>query len=352
MRAKGSNNLVYGLWAFGIIGHFLLLHVAWAGALNERDFVAVWVAGKLAAAGHALKAYDVEALRAAGTQIAGTTQIKLAYPYPPQALFVAVPLSLLPLWAAYVLWQVVSAALFYVAAKPYFPRNVPAVLAILTPAALLSMLFGQVGLFFGAMWLFAFRGSSIAAAVLTFKPHLGFLAGVDVVRKRRLLITTSCAVALLSASVLVFGLNAWKAWFLGAVAHQFGDLTQTPFGVWQYQMVTPYLAYGLVGWVLFAIAAIVLLTRRFNVFTAATAAFLMAPYGFHYDMTVVCLGFGLLLLVRWREMPAWQVFICAIAFLLPLLVVLGTWIASPILLLGLWVQTRHDRSLPATAPPT
>jgi hypothetical protein len=106
-------------------------------------------------------------------------------------------------------------------------------------------------------------------------------------------------------------------------------------------MVTPYLAYGLLGWFLFAAAAIMLLASRFDAFTAATGSFLIAPYGFHYDMTVVCLGFGLLLFQKWREIPAWQVFICAIAFLLPLVIALGTWIASPILLVGLFVQTQN-----------
>lgn len=338
--APASNRLIFGLWAFGAIGILLLLNRAVVGALDERDFAAVWVAGKLAWGGHAVDAFEVETLRAVGKQIAGTTEIKLAYPYPPHALFVAAPLSLLPLWAAYVLWQTVSAALFYLAARPYFPRGIPPLLALVTPAAVVSVLFGQVGLFFGAMWLFAFSGSAVAAAVLTFKPHLGVLVGIDVIRKRHLLQTAAFAAVILGASAVAFGLDAWGAWFKGAAANQLADLTNKPFGVWHHQMVTPYLAYGIVGWLGFAAAAAYLLFRNFNVFTAATAAFLIAPYGFHYDLTVVCLGFGLLLFRRWRAMPAWQTFVCAIAFLVPLLVALGSWIASPILLAGLYVQTR------------
>ena len=106
-------------------------------------------------------------------------------------------------------------------------------------------------------------------------------------------------------------------------------------------MTSPYLAYGLIGWLLFACAAITLLFRRFDVFTAATAAFLITPYGFHYDMTVVCFGFGLLLFNSWRKMPAWQTFVCAMAFLVPLIIAVGSWLASPILLAGLYVQTRN-----------
>jgi hypothetical protein len=109
-------------------------------------------------------------------------------------------------------------------------------------------------------------------------------------------------------------------------------------------MTTPYLGYGVVGWACFTLAGLLLLARNFNVFTAATAAFLIAPYGFHYDMTVVCLGFGVLLFQKWRTMPPWHTFICALAFLSPVLVALGTWIVPPLLLAGLYVQVRGGSS--------
>ena len=240
-------------------------------------------------------------------------------------------------------WQSVSAALFYFAARSYLPPRFPTLLAVLTPAAAVNIQFGQVGLFFGALWLFAFSGSAFAAAALTFKPHLGALVAFDVVRSKRLLRTVIWGALIFAAVTAVFGFHIWQAWLTGAAARQLGDLTSTdnPFGVWAYQMTTPYFAYGMVGWALFASAAIFLLVQRFDVFTAATAAFLIAPYGFHYDMTVVCLGFGLLLFRRWRTLPAWQTFICAVAFMIPLLVAFGSWIASPLLLVGLYVQTRN-----------
>jgi len=333
------NGLVLALWAFGIMGAAFLFRQAWITPFNERDFAAVWAAGKLAASGHLDQVFDTEALRAVGTPMVGSGVVKLAYPYPPHALFIAVPLSFLPLSAAYVVWQLVSAAMFYVAARPFAPQGFPRILAVLTPAALVSILFGQVGLFFGALWLFAFNGSAVAAACLTFKPHLGALVGVEVVRRRQIIKTVAIFALLVVASVLVFGLESWRLWIVGSANHQLADLTIRPFGLWRFQMVTPFLAYGFIGWALFAAAAIYLLVKRFDVFTAATAAFLIAPYGFHYDLTVVSLGIGLLLFQKWRTMPAWQVFVCAAAFLLPLIIALGTWVGSPILLLALYIQT-------------
>ena len=42
---------------------------------------------------------------------------------------------------------------------------------------------------------------------------------------------------------------------------------------WFNKMTTPYLGYGLVGWLVFAAAGAALLVRRFDVFTAATGNF-------------------------------------------------------------------------------
>jgi len=335
------NGLVLALWAFGILGAAFLFRQAWITPFNERDFAALWAAGKLVVSGHIDQVFDTEALRAAGAPLVGSKVVKLAYPYPPHALFIAVPLSFLPLSAAYVVWQTISGAMFYIAARPFAPAGFPKLLAVLTPAALVSILFGQVGLFYGALWLFAFNGSALAAACLTFKPHLGALVGIEVIHRRQVIKTVAIFALLVVGSMLAFGIESWRAWVVGSANHQLADLTIRPFGLWRFQMVTPFLAYGLIGWGMFAAAAIYLLMKRFDVFTAATAAFLIAPYGFHYDLTVVSLGIGLLLFRNYREMPAWQVFVCATVFLLPLVIALGTWVASPILLLALYIQTRN-----------
>jgi hypothetical protein len=70
--------------------------------------------------------------------------------------------------------------------------------------------------------------------------------------------------------------------------------------------------YGIPSQVAFGLAAAVLLVRNFNVFTAATATFL--PYGFHYAMPVVCLGFATLIVTRWDVLPSWQKVVACLAF--------------------------------------
>ena len=97
----------------------------------------------------------------------------------------------------------------------------------------------------------------------------------------------------MALSAIIFGPDAWQAWLTEGAAHQVGYLAKTPFDSWYLkELTTPYLGYGLAGWIFFAAAAISLLIRHFGVFSAATASFLISPYGFHYNMTVVCLGFG------------------------------------------------------------
>jgi len=337
-RLTSGNTLVYSLWATGLLGAVATV-VGWpSNPIANRDFASFWIAGKLASTGHAAQAYDVSALRTAASALAGTTY-PIAYPYPPQFFFVAVPLSWLPLGLSYVAWMLITGALFCVAARPHVPRGFPLVLALLTPAAICNLTFGQTGFLYGGLWLFAFEGSAVAAALLTVKPHLGLLVAAEVTRRRQLIRTLVIASAILGLSALVFGLESWRACLAGLATNHLHWVQSNSYGGWQYQMTTPYIGYGLVGWLAFAVSGLILITRRFDAFTAATAAFLVAPYGFHYDMTVICLGFGVVLIRSWRTMQPWQTAVCALAFLSPLIVAVGTWLVPPILLAGLFVLT-------------
>ncbi|MFL6847645.1 MAG: glycosyltransferase family 87 protein [Sphingomicrobium sp.] len=344
-----ENALVYALWLFGPIGGLLFLSNSLGDRLVDRDFTVFPIAGKLAAGGHAADAYTV-AGNAPVVREMGRT-LESLFLYPPHTLFMAVPLSVPPYVVAFWGLQAVTAAMFVFAARPYLPPRFPALLAILTPAALINIDFGQVGLLYGALWLWAFNRSPVAAALLTFKPHLGLLVAVEAVRRRQFLVTTAVLGAVLALSVLLFGIAPWRVWIETALPFQVHDLVPRDYSEWVYKMPTPYLGYGVIGWIVFAVAAAVLLFRRFDAFTAATATFLITPYGFHYDMTVACLGFGLLLFARWREMPAWQTLIAALGFLSPLLVALGPLWVPPILLAGLYVQTCNPSWEPARGRP-
>jgi hypothetical protein len=79
-------------------------------------------------------------------------------------------------------------------------------------------------------------------------------------------------------------------------------------------------------------------------FISATATFLILPYAFNYDMTVVCLGFALMLFRHWGDLPGWQRAALIGGYLSPQMTFLGWALEAPIvpavLLAGLHAQIR------------
>ncbi len=82
-------------------------------------------------------------------------------------------------------------------------------------------------------------------------------------------------------------------------------------------------------------------------FIAATATFLVLPYAFNYDMTVVSLGFALILFRRWDETGVLERIALIGGYISPQLTFLGKIIALPfaplVLIVGLYVQVRLCR---------
>ena len=329
------------LWVVGAGIVFWVSLQSWdrPDSLYQRDFASFWMAGKLALSGAYPSIYDVGQFRAETARVLGWP-IASVYAYPPHALFIAMPFALLPYDWGFAVWTAVGAALFMAAARPYW--RMPLLLVALTPAALVSISYGQHGFFYGALWLWAFsrrnRIAGLGAAALTFKPHLGLLVAVRMLqRPRALAIATISALALIGVSALLFP-GAWNGFLTDAASYQAGLMSDAKRMTYVRTMVPPFIGYGFLVHIMFAAAAVVILLRSFNVFTAATATFLILPYGFHYDMTVVCLGFALLLHNRWSDLTVWQRAIAGLAFLTPALVHFGTWLVPPILLSGLFVQ--------------
>ena len=309
------------------------------GDLIGRDFSAFWLAGHAGG-----KPYD--SLAGLAKQSGWPSVAVYNFTYPPPVMFITRMLAVLPLRPAFLAWNAAGMLLFYLAARPYCPKGFPRILAIISPAALLNDNFGQMGMFTGALWLFAWRGSNLCAAALAIKPHIGFLVLIDLVRERRVPRAIGWGIALIAITAGVFGLSIWLDFFHHVVAFQGSAVVKSTFAVWFFQSTTPYLGYGPFGWLCFAIAGSLLLARNCNVWTAATATFLISPYGFHYDMPVVCLGFGVLAFERWNGLAWFEKVLVMLAFSVPALVYFGTWFASPILLGGLWVQTREQRGRP------
>lgn len=310
------------LWAIGTIAPMLaILWNVFERALRSDWFI-LWEAGRLALAGDVSRLYVV-------------TKDGFNFPYPPHALFFFAPFAPLPYVFSYIAWNLATAAFFLWAAKPYLPKGFPSLLTLLTPGALVCAHFGQTGFLMGGLWLLAFRGSWASVALLTFKPHLGVLSILSIRSRKALIGTCMTALLLFMLGVILFGPAAWRDFFDHSMAHA-SELTSRRR--WQFLGVSPAIAYGIVGWFPFAIAAGLMLMRNLNAFTAATAALLISPYGFSYDMPVASLGIGLAIWGYWGELGWGKRLGLMLGFLVPTLAGLGVWWMPPILLWALWVQ--------------
>lgn len=328
-----NRSVVLQLW---VIGSLVPLALIIRHPLQRSDFISLWVAGKMAMSGAANQIYDSSLSGAFAAQL-GLRDV-INFPYPPHALLFFAPFGLIPPIPAYFAWNLAMAAFFVWAARPHLPRGFPPILVVLTPAALTCMDFGQTGLLFGGLWLLAFRGRWPAVTLMTFKPHLALLGILSIRTARSLMMATLFGVILLGVTAILWGPSLWADFLHHTISHAADMGTRKR---WFFAGVSPAIGYGMLGWIPFAIAGGLLLARNVNVFTAATASLLISPYGFHYDMTVACLGFGLTIFGNWNDMPIKQRIPMALGFLSPVIALIGVWWIPPILLWGLWAQTKY-----------
>lgn len=342
------------LWLVGLSFAFVLIVTDIfnrdPGAPPGRDFANLYTAGKLALEGQAWRAFDVDVFRLEMRDVFGFF-IQQNYSYPPHAMLLAAPIALLPYWPAFALWTAGSAALFYWAARPHMPFA--PVLAVLTPAAALNMWNGHYGLLLGALWLFFFQSrgvrAGLIASLMTIKPHMGLFIGLTALRDWRT-VAAACAatIALLGLSTWLFEPASWFGFISNTIGVQAEMLTRQSSEFYFRLMPSAYTAFGrdwsaLVLQCLFAISAAVLLirSRRIDPFALATATFLIVPYVFVYDMTVACLGFAIILWRDWCSLSKSEKTFLTLAFMTPNITMGLPALAPPILLLGLWVQTKR-----------
>jgi hypothetical protein len=317
-----------------------------------RDFTNLWVGSRLALEG--VNIYDFGDYMA-GLAHYGITQSQ-NYSYPPATLLVGTPLSMIPYPVALALWVVGGWVAFALAARPYI-RFHPAWLLLL-PAVVVGRN-GQWGVYAAALFLWSFRGSGIAAGLLTLKPHLGLVLAAAMLSKkawRQIAIASLTCALLWGAAEFAFGLT--PQFLTDGIAVQRIILTTTSDQPYFGGMPSTYvhLRTWELGWIAHALAALAAASMLWKirhrplpelVFPSATATFLILPYAFGYDMAVVSLGFAVMIHERWQHMADWQKIVAVLAFLSPTL----TWVpVEPLILLGgLYLQTRLTEQDQSTA---
>lgn len=320
--------------------------------LLDKDFGNYWIGAREALAGQGTALFDPVHYQRLLAETFPASQVARNWSYPPHFLLMIWPLGLLPYPIAYLLFQLVTGALFWAAARAAVPHVRPLDLALgVSGLALVNINAGQNGFLIGAFILGAValrdRAPFIAGlliACLTVKPQLGLLIPLILLLEKRFMIFAGAAIgtlALTGVSILLFGMEAWRGYFAGTA-----DMQQTVLTEWEgiFQWMMPTLFSGLralgvspaaAGWAqvplsITMLAAVVFVAWRRSLPGAlrlaiyAAASILVTPYAFVYD-----LGFVVVLVL-------------GVAFSLPLslaersgLIILTG--LSPVLFMGAWL---------------
>jgi hypothetical protein len=331
---------------------FLIAWLVWlaqfagAGARGDdapsTDFVVYWLASDLTLRGSPELAYDAEALNQGREGVAG--EAKDAWLYPPVALLLVLPLALLPLAGAFAAWVIATGAVLMSAVRRIWPDATVTWLALAFPATLFNAINGQSGLL--AAGLFAWgmvllRGRPVAAGavlgLLAFKPQflpLVLLALLVSGRRQTLLACLGSAAAFSAASVVVLGLEPWRA-FIEGVPDTASMIYDGVSPLQKMQSLTAMLLLAGSGDALAKLAQAVVLAgsagfvawlwRRdaafeYKVAGLGLAALLATPYVYHYDLEL--LGVAMLWYGARAQATGWRRWdreALALAWLTPLL---------------------------------
>ncbi|HEV1999192.1 MAG TPA: glycosyltransferase family 87 protein [Xanthobacteraceae bacterium] len=278
-----------------------------------RDFLNFWIYGRETWGAAPARFYDIALYNRHLAELVPWTYATQQWSYPPHILFFAAPFGLLPYGIAYVLWTALGVAAFWAAALDRDDGWREFAALALAPAALLCLVSGQNAFFTAAILIAVYRfidarplliGALIG--VLTVKPQLGLLLPLMLVltgRWRVFLAAAATTIALVGASVLVFGADVWLA-YLGPGVRLQEYVLQVPSQVVMGLMPTvfmnarvagfgPEIAYAIQAVAALAAVATVIWTyarRRdpllsYGVLLVATLV--ATPYLMSYDLVVM-----------------------------------------------------------------
>jgi alpha-1,2-mannosyltransferase len=339
---------------------FLFLVVTAHGVIDRQgrplgtDFSNVYAAGTYALDGRAPAAFDPPEQFAREQKIFGEATQFYGWHYPPFFLFVAAALAWMPYGIALAVWQVATLALYVLMMRAIVARS-PAIagsgdhlwllLTLAFPAVLINIGHGQNGFLTAALLggaLVTLERRPIAAGILfgllVYKPQYGLMIPLVLIASGRWKCFAAAAitVALLTlATTLVFGMEAWRAFFASTEFTRTVVLEQGNTGWHKIQSVFAWarmwgapipLAYALQGGVMLGIAAaLVWLWRSTAPYPLKAAALCLAtilatPYSFDYDMMVLAPAIAFVAVDGFnRNFGAWEKTLLAALWLVPLL---------------------------------
>lgn len=338
-------------------------------AIWGRDFVNVFTSGRFVIDGELAHLYEKPFYRSWQTNEFGWGIHDHMYSYPPVTLLYTPVFGSIPYFWSLALWTLISLLLFGLAARPWLAREkLPEALALILPTTIVCIWAGHYGLIMGALWLSAWHHletrpklSGLMTGLMIIKPHMAILMPILYLRRKA---WTAIATAALTVSVLVclsillFGIDLWYTYLASTSQSQLNLLHAThTFFAKMMPTVTPALfAYGFAAHVVWPIqvavaTTVIILLWRFQPadphragLAAAVATFLILPYAFNYDMTIVGLASLIMLTEASRAANIGRALLPTLIFLLPAIIIYmnkaGFWIA-PLLVAAFLVQILH-----------
>ncbi|WP_137046232.1 glycosyltransferase family 87 protein [Pseudolabrys sp. FHR47] len=284
------------------------------------DFVNVWAAGRLVLQGHAPSVYDWPTHKAMEEVALGRPfEGYFGWHYPPNFLFLAAALALLPYLGAYLLWLAVTFPLYLTAIRAIIGERSGYLIGAAFPGVLFNTIVGQngflsAGLLGAGLVLIAERPTlaGLAFGLLTYKPQLGILIPIALIAGgywRTIAAAATLTIAWSAVSLAAFGWPTWQG-FIGNISHtseaflskgwaNFGKL-QTAFGMIRSMDGSETLAWSVQGAII-AVAAIAIAalwrSRASHDVKAAglgVAALLATPYLYAYDLAVLAVPLAFL----------------------------------------------------------
>ncbi len=338
--------VILPLLAVGIVQIvFAKDYITPAGPPIGGDFITFWTAAKAAVAGEATAIYDVETFRDWLARLApGGEGARFTWQYPPTYFLIIGLLAFLPYWLAYAVWTGGGFACFAAAARAAGVRGLALFLVIAAPAAFQAVITGQNGFLTATLLLGAVLApdkrpllAGACAAALTVKPQLGLLIPIAYAAGghwRAFGYAAAGAVLFAGASVAIFGVEAWTAFF-GSVLNAGGNVASGIMPL--YKMPTVFAALSLAGlpaslalaFHLLGAGAAVWATwmiwrrsdnRALKASVVCAGAFLVAPYAYYYELVIMAAPIALLAMnaaeTGWRR---YDHIILAELFFLPML---------------------------------
>lgn len=278
-----------------------------------RDFVNVWMGGRIALAGGPATWFDFNVYNDALKAMFGADFPPHYWSYPPHLLLFTWPFGLLPYLPAYALWCIVGLALYVAAAANGDYRREHLLFLATAPGVAICVFFGQNGFFTAALLIAGLTNlerrpllAGVMFGILTVKPQLGLLLPFMLIltgRWRTIAATLVTVSALIAVTSALYGIDIWAA-YLDKVTPQQNWLLLNASGLLLAMVSSAFAAARMLGlpveaaWVVQAVVsaaavAAVIWTywrRRDPALSTAllvTASFLVTPWARTYDLVVL-----------------------------------------------------------------